>query len=88
MRKQVAIPILLALLIVFPLLAGCAGGSVQPDTGTASVTQAYSPSSDVQAQSSGYVTAEVSTELSALGLLGERDFGKDKLVFYSRSYNG
>ncbi|MBO7376024.1 MAG: hypothetical protein J6V01_02870, partial [Clostridia bacterium] len=88
MRKQVAIPILLALLIVFPLLAGCAGGSGQPDTGTASVTQADSPSSDVQAQSSGDVTAEVSTELSALGLLGERDFGKDKIVFYSRSYNG
>ena len=88
MRKQVAIPILLALLIDFPLLAGGAGGSGQPDTGTASVTQADSPSSDVQAQSSGDVTAEVSTELSALGLLGERDFGKDKIVFYSRSYNG
>ena len=49
MRKQFAVTILLALLIVFPLLAGCAGGSGQPDTGTASVTQADSPSSDVQA---------------------------------------
>ena len=85
MRKQFAVTILLALLIVFPLLAGCAGGSGREDTGTAVAPQADSSGLE---PSSEEVTAEVSTELNAAGTLGERDFGKDKIVFFARSYNG
>jgi len=68
----------LALLFLLALAAGCAERIDTPETTPAATN----------AESSPEPVAEETTSLSAMGVLGPRDFGKEKVTFYSSAYSG
>lgn len=80
-KKTLLCVALAALLALTPLFTGCASGG--GETTTAAVTSAIADESSAVAE-----TDAVTTALNAANLLGERDFGGEKVVFYTRSYNG
>lgn len=74
--------VLLALLTAVPALWACADKN-----GPAVTSDGGSGQAEVQSTAEA-TTGEISTELNAMNLLGPRDFGGEKTVFYSRNYSG
>ena len=82
MKKKALLSIVIAaLLALSPVLAGCSSGG--GETTTAAVTTVIADATTAVAE-----TDAVTTDLNAKNLLGEADFGGEKVVFYTRSYNG